>query len=239
MNYWYSPRVKGGRKCLIFYATPPSPVLSERAAEKQCIYHFARLRDAGRARAPPPSPPPLLSRAPNTGSRAARPGRAPGPGRGGAGRVRGLGPHERRLRCGLQPREEVPGFKGAPPTNPCYPAGLAAPRWLPRPLPEPARLGGSPGPACGTAGRGLRLRWLGCRRGCSGMRGWPRTWGACQTRSSREERPREPARCPHPPGGVSEAGARSAPRSPPRRPPPPRPGRAHVAICQALGPVSI
>lgn len=49
-------------------------------------------------------------------ARAARPGRArgPGPGRGGAGRVRGLGPHERRLRGGLQPREGGLGFKGAP-----------------------------------------------------------------------------------------------------------------------------
>lgn len=43
-----------------------------------------------------------------------RPRRARGPGRGGAGRVRGLGPHERRLRRGLQPREEGRGFRGAP-----------------------------------------------------------------------------------------------------------------------------
>lgn len=39
------------------------------------------------------------------------------------GRVTGLGPHERRLRRGLQPREERNGFKGPQQTNPCYPAG--------------------------------------------------------------------------------------------------------------------
>lgn len=44
-------------------------------------------------------------------------------GRSPWGRVTGLGPHETRLRSGLQPREERNGFKGPQQTNPCYPAG--------------------------------------------------------------------------------------------------------------------
>lgn len=43
-------------------------------------------------------------------------------------RVRGLGPHERRPRCGLQPREHRHGFKRPQRTNPCYPAGRPWPR---------------------------------------------------------------------------------------------------------------
>lgn len=160
VNYWYSLRVKGGRKCLIFYA-PKSP--RELATAKQCIYHFASLWVAGRAARPhprrPASRPPcracvsrfLLSKYTNKDSLAARrgspepaptppsrqPGRArggsgrAGPGRGGgtswaAGRVRGLGPHERRLRPSLQPREQGPGFKGRLQTNPCYPQDARA-----------------------------------------------------------------------------------------------------------------
>lgn len=72
-------------------------------------------------------------------------GPGPGPGHRPAarrwGRVTGLGPHERGLLRGLQPREEGTGFKGPQQTNPCYPAGA------PRQAASRACLpGGLPGP---------------------------------------------------------------------------------------------
>lgn len=70
---------------------------------------------------------------PPRGSPGERVGAAGGQARGGgggtswaAGRVRGLGPHERRLRPSLQPREQGPGFKGRLQTNPCYPQDARA-----------------------------------------------------------------------------------------------------------------
>lgn len=151
MSYWYSPRVKGGRKCLIFYAPPWA-----RASGRPLHNVFITLHLFGPPAAParphrrrrPERGPAFLGffyGATNKDSWAGRsgssraltqmtlaPGSSHGAGLGqrvgaaGRGRVTGLGPHERRLRRGLQPREERNGFKSPQQTNPCYPAG--APR---------------------------------------------------------------------------------------------------------------
>lgn len=172
-------------------------------------------------------------------ARAARPGRArgPGPGRDGVGRVRGLGPHERRLRGGLQPREGGPGFKGAPQLILVIRRGrsaapLRSPGWLlwagfparARSLPV---AGGSPRPAGGTAGRDQGAVGEGGARAPGG-----RALGRFPGKLGRGTPAGAGPLAPHQlPGGVSEAGARPAPR-----PPPPPPERARGAICQALGP---
>lgn len=51
MNYWYSPRVKGGKKAPHFQC-PQGP--EQAGGGEQCIDRFASLWDAGRARAPHP-----------------------------------------------------------------------------------------------------------------------------------------------------------------------------------------